>query len=252
MAQVMKLVFTSVYKQIIVNEHALKRVKQLCASRKGPIVFCPTHRSYIDFLLVSAVLYYYDMEVPHICAGDDFLNLVGVADLLRMSGAYFMRRSFRDDPLYKAIFTSYVEYLCQEKMVMEFFIEGTRSRTNKMMTPKFGILQMMNNCFYEKKVEEITFVPVTLNYTRTLEGESFPNELTGADKVKESLGRIVKAVEIFAMNFGTINMDFYEPIKISEEVAAAQKINPKLDPFKNKTDRLKINNDLGYKIVFIL
>ena len=140
MAQVMKLVFTSVYKQIIVNEHALKRVKQLCASRKGPIIFCPTHRSYIDFLLVSAVLYYYDMEVPHICAGDDFLSLFGVADLLRMSGAYFMRRSFRDDPLYKAIFTSYVEYLCQEKMVMEFFIEGTRSRTNKMMTPKFGIL----------------------------------------------------------------------------------------------------------------
>ena len=62
----------------------------------------------------------------------------------------------------------------------------------------------------------------------------------------------MKAVEIFAMNFGTINMDFYEPIKISEEVAAAQKINPKLDPFKKKADRLKINNDLGYKIVFIL
>ena len=130
----------AIAQQIIVNEHALKRVKQLCASRKGPIIFCPTHRSYIDFLLVSAVLYYYDMEVPHICAGDDFLSLFGVADLLRMSGAYFMRRSFRDDPLYKAIFTSYVEYLCQEKMVMEFFIEGTRSRTNKMMTPKFGIL----------------------------------------------------------------------------------------------------------------
>lgn len=80
------------------------------------------------------------MEVPHICAGEDFLSLVGVADMLRMSGAFFMRRSFRDDPLYKAIFTSYVEFLCKEKMIMEFFIEGTRSRTNKMMTPKFGIL----------------------------------------------------------------------------------------------------------------
>ena len=64
-------------------------------------------------------------------------------------------------------------------------------------------------------------MPVTLNYTRTLEGESFPNELTGAEKVKESLGRIVKAVEIFAMNFGTINMDFYDPITMSEELAAA-------------------------------
>ena len=105
----MKIVFTSVYKQIVINEQALKRVKLLCEQRKGPIIFCPTHRSYIDFLLLSAVLYTYDMEVPHICAGEDFLSLTGVADLLRMSGAFFMRRTFRDDPLYKAIFTSYVE-----------------------------------------------------------------------------------------------------------------------------------------------
>jgi len=98
---------------------------------------------------------------------------------------------------------------------MEFFIEGTRSRTNKMLAPKFGILQILTNCFFDKKVEDVTLVPVTINYTRTLEGESFPNELTGENKVKESLSRIVKAVQIFAMNFGTIFLDFYEPIKLT-------------------------------------
>lgn len=81
-----------------------------------------------------------------------------------------------------------------------------------MLPPKFGILQILNNTFYEKKCEDITFIPVTINYTRTLEGESFPNELTGENKVKESLSRIVKAFSILSMNFGTIFVDFFEPI----------------------------------------
>lgn len=112
MAQAMKLIFTTVYKQIVVNEEALKRVRKICAQRTGPVIFCPTHRSYVDFLLVSAVMYYYNMEVPHICAGEDLMMISGVSHLLRMSGAFFMRRTFRGDPLYKAIFTSYVELLC--------------------------------------------------------------------------------------------------------------------------------------------
>ena len=76
--------------------------------RKGPILFCPTHRSYIDFLLVSLVLYYYKMEVPFICAGEDFLAIPIVNKILRACGAFFMRRTFRGDDLYKAIFKEYV------------------------------------------------------------------------------------------------------------------------------------------------
>lgn len=86
-----------------------------------------------------------------------------------MSGAFFMRRTFRGDPLYKAIFTSYVDILCKDKVIMEFFVEGTRSRTNKMLNPKFGILQIVNNNFFDKKIEDVTLIPVTINYTRTLE-----------------------------------------------------------------------------------
>jgi len=111
MAQVMRQIFTTVYEKIVINEEALKKVKALCASRTGPVIFCPTHRSYVDFLLCSAVLYYYNMEVPHICAGEDLMMITGISHLLRASGAFFMRRTFRGDPLYKAIFISYVEQL---------------------------------------------------------------------------------------------------------------------------------------------
>lgn len=100
--------FQNLYDMIIVNEDTLSKIKAMCANRKGPIIFCPTHRSYVDFMILSVVLFFYNMEVPHICAGEDFLGIAGVVHLLRASGAFFMRRTFRGDPLYKAVFHEYV------------------------------------------------------------------------------------------------------------------------------------------------
>lgn len=142
-AQLMKKTFISIYEKIIVNEQIINKLRTLAQSRKGPIVFCPTHRSYIDFLLVSLVLYYYRMEVPHICAGEDFLNIVLVNQLLRSAGAFFMRRTFQGDDLYKAIFKEYVTILAKDNHILEFFIEGTRSRTNKILSPKYGFLNIL-------------------------------------------------------------------------------------------------------------
>ena len=108
MAKIMRYIFITIYDKIIVNEDMLKKVRTICDSRKGPVIFVPTHRSYVDFLLVSAILFYYKMEIPHICAGEDLMHITGVSHFLRMSGAFFMRRTFRGDPLYKALFTEYV------------------------------------------------------------------------------------------------------------------------------------------------
>lgn len=107
-SKIIRLIFTTIYDKIIVNEDHLENVRRLCANRKGPVIFCPTHRSYIDFLLVSSVLFFYKMEVPFICAGEDLMVIKGVSTILRMCGAFFMRRTFRGDPLYKAVFTEYV------------------------------------------------------------------------------------------------------------------------------------------------
>lgn len=109
LGKIMRLIFTTIYDKIIVNEEHLEQVRRLCAGRKGPVIFCPTHRSYVDFLLVSSVLFFYKMETPFICAGEDLMHIKGVSHILRMSGAFFMRRTFRGDPLYKAIFTEYVK-----------------------------------------------------------------------------------------------------------------------------------------------
>lgn len=96
--------FTGSYRKIIVNESQISKLRTLFQTRKGPIIFVPTHRSYVDFLILSVILFFYKLEVPLICSGEDFLGLSFVADLLRHSGAFFMRRTFRGDNLYKSIF----------------------------------------------------------------------------------------------------------------------------------------------------
>lgn len=104
----MERFFTNSYKKVIVNENQIKKLQALLTSRKGPVIFCPTHRSYVDFLVITTMLYYHAMEAPLICAGEDFLAMPFIGDLLRGSGAFFMRRTFRGDELYKSIFYEYV------------------------------------------------------------------------------------------------------------------------------------------------
>ena len=253
MAQAHVHLFKSIYEKIVVNEKQLQKIREMAATRTGPIVFCPTHRSYVDFLILSVVLLFYKIDVPHICAGEDLMHIKGVSTFLRMCGAFFMRRTFKGDPMYKAIFTEYVTQLVKDKTVMEFFVEGTRSRSNKFLSPKFGILQIMTNTYFDKQVDEISFVPVNINYTRTLEDTSFPGELTGNPKVKESLGRILGALETLRMNYGSLYLDFHDPIHISEQVkvvAAEQGLS--FNPWENKKDRMFFNNRLGYNLLFFL
>lgn len=111
----------------------------------------------------------------------------------------------------------------------------------------------MTNTYFDSHTDEITFVPVNINYTRTLEDTSFPGELTGQPKIKESLGRIIGAMETLSMSYGALYLNFHDPIHLSEQVSAVKKeVGDDFDPYKNKKDRLFFNNRLGYRLVFQL
>lgn len=195
---------------------------------------------------------YYNIEVPYVCSGDNLGRMPGVSYLLRSSGAFFMRRTFRDDPLYRAIFTEYMNQLVSDKAVLEFFPEGTRSRTNTMLPPKFGIIQILTDAFFRGNAEEVTFIPVTINYTRCLEDSSFPGELTGEKKIAESVSRIVAAANVFLMNFGSIYIDFAQPINCSEATSKMKLADPEFNPLTKREDKLKFNNEVGYRLIFAL
>jgi glycerol-3-phosphate O-acyltransferase len=135
-------VYKNLYDAVIVDELGLKRLRDMrvTAGKLTPLVLIPTHRSYIDFLMLSFLLFAYELPLPQIAAGDDFLDMAGVNWIFRHSGAFFLKRSFRNDLLYRSIFEEYVQQLLLHGHTLEFFIEGTRSRTGKNLPPKVRVV----------------------------------------------------------------------------------------------------------------
>ena len=155
------------------------------------------------------------------------MNMGPLSAFMRLLGGFFMKRSFRDDPIYKAIFTEYVTQLCTDKTNIMFYIEGTRSRSNKMLDPKFGVLKFITDSFFDKKVGEITFVPININYTRLFEDTTLTGELTGNPKTGESLGRVLSSsIETLSFNYGSLYLDFHDPINISEDLNELTEARP--------------------------
>ncbi|MGH8462301.1 MAG: 1-acyl-sn-glycerol-3-phosphate acyltransferase, partial [Stenotrophobium sp.] len=123
-----------------IDVQGLERMRELAQAHE--IIYMPSHRSHADYLLVSYSLYHAGLVPPHIAAGIN-LNMPVVGGLLRRCGAFFMRRSFSGDRIYTAVFRAYVDSLIQRGYPIEFFPEGGRSRTGRLLAPKTGLLSMV-------------------------------------------------------------------------------------------------------------
>ena len=242
----LRKVWRRVYHKVVIDPSAVKELAHYRATHKGPIVFAPTHRSYVDFLIVSYILFANQMPVPHIAAGMDFLSIKGVNHLLRMCGAFFIRRKLGDDELYSILLTEYIQRLLKDNQSIEFFVEGTRSRTGKTLTPKFGMLNMCTELYFDRSIPDLHIIPVTISYDRVLEGETFPFELLGEEKVKESLGRMLRAFKVINMNFGDICVNFGKPISLVDFEARFPSLQPRL----YSQDSQALNRYLGLEIVY--
>lgn len=126
----------------------------------------------------------------------------------------------------------YIETLLIEGNNFEFFLEGTRSRTGKILSPQFDILNIIVDAVLEEKVPEVCIVPLTINYEKVLEGDTFPEELLGEEKVEESLLRVIKAIKLLQVNYGRVYIEFCEPIMLSKYVK--DQITPTFNPIKRK------------------
>ncbi|XP_023175909.2 dihydroxyacetone phosphate acyltransferase [Drosophila hydei] len=182
-----------------------------------PVLYLPSHRSYMDFILMSYICYYYDIEIPGIAAGMDFHSMFGMGTMLRKTGAFFMRRSFSNDELYWDIFREYMYALVANYHIgVEFFIEGTRSRNFKALVPKVGLLSMALLPYFTGEVPDVMIVPVSVAYERVLEEQLFVYELLGVPKPKESTKGFFKALKIIDERFGKMFLDFGAPISVRE------------------------------------
>lgn len=193
-------------------EHA-DRVRKL-ALEGHEIVYVPCHRSHIDYLLLSYVLYHQGLVPPHIAAGIN-LNFWPVGSIFRSWGAFFIRRTFKGNRLYSTIFREYLAELFHRGYSVEFFIEGGRSRTGRLLAPKTGMMSMTLQALQSgQQTRPISIVPVYIGYEHVLEVDTYAKELRGAAKEKENAGLVLRVIKKLR-NLGKGYVNFAEPITLN-------------------------------------
>nr|BAE29873.1 unnamed protein product [Mus musculus] len=251
-AFVLSKIFKQIFSKVCVNEEGIQKLQR--AVQEHPVVLLPSHRSYIDFLMLSFILYSYDLPVPVIAAGMDFLGMRVVSELLRMSGAFFMRRTFGGNKLYWAVFSEYVKTMLRCGYApVEFFLEGTRSRAAKTLTPKFGLLNIVMEPFFKREVFDTYFVPISISYDKILEESLYAYEILGVPKPKESTTGLLKARRILSENFGSIHVYFGDPVSLRSLAAGRLNRNtynlvPRCIPQKQPEDVQAFVTEVAYKM----
>ncbi|QPR28891.1 glycerol-3-phosphate 1-O-acyltransferase PlsB [Edwardsiella hoshinae] len=195
-----------------INVHNAERVRQL-AQDGHEIVYVPCHRSHMDYLLLSYVLYHQGLVPPHIAAGIN-LNFWPAGPIFRRLGAFFIRRTFKGNKLYSTVFREYLGELFSRGYSVEYFMEGGRSRTGRLLEPKTGTLAMTLQAMLRGGKRPITLVPVYIGYEHVMEVATYAKELRGATKEKESLPQMVRGLRKLR-NLGQGYVNFGEPISLN-------------------------------------
>jgi glycerol-3-phosphate O-acyltransferase len=186
------------------------------------VVYVPCHRSHMDYLLLSYVIYYRGYAVPYVAAGVN-LNLPVIGRFLRMGGAFFLRRSFRGSGLYPIVFMKYVDVLMGRGHPIEFFIEGGRSRTGRLLPAKTGLLSMTVRSFLRTRKRPVVYVPVYFGYERVFEAKTYIGELSGRPKEKESILGLLRSLPALRQRFGRVQVSFGEPVALT---AVLERVEP--------------------------
>ncbi|MFL6578662.1 MAG: glycerol-3-phosphate 1-O-acyltransferase PlsB [Povalibacter sp.] len=194
----------------------LHNFEQLSKIAEGSeVVFVPCHRSHMDYLLLSYVIYFKGYAIPHIAAGIN-LNMPVVGRFLRKGGAFFMRRSFKGNTLYTMVFMKYLGLMMARGHSLEYFIEGGRSRTGRLLPPKTGMLSMTLRSYLRDPRRPVVFLPVYFGYERLVEGKTYVGELSGQPKEKESVIGMVRTLPALRKKFGKVHVSFGEPIQLED------------------------------------
>ena len=202
----------------------LEHIENLSGVGDGvEIIYVPCHRSHMDYLLLSYIIYRKGFAVPHVAAGAN-LNMPLIGRFLRKGGAFFLRRSFKGDALYPVVFAKYLGFMMARGHPLEYFIEGGRSRTGRLLSPRTGMLSMTVRSYLRDPKRPVMFMPVYFGYERIVEGRTYIGELSGQPKQKESVFVLFKSmVSVLRSKFGKVHVNLGQPIALDELL---QKHNP--------------------------
>lgn len=237
------LFWKKMYEGFVVSPEDFEKIRQ--AIRRGPVVFCPSHKSHVDYLVLSQLCLRYKVPLPHIAAGVN-LSFWPMGPIFRHSGAFFLRRSFKGDELYPVVFRTYLRHVMGEGFPIEFFIEGTRSRTGKLLGPRYGILSWLFQSFQEGAGEDLQFIPISIDYEKLVESKSYVRELSGAEKKKEDVAALLKARKVLRSKYGKIYVQIGGPISV-KRVLEERNID---DKDITEDDKRVMVQDMAHRILF--
>ncbi|MBI5479786.1 MAG: 1-acyl-sn-glycerol-3-phosphate acyltransferase [Deltaproteobacteria bacterium] len=242
--QLLKIVFHRIYDGIDMDLAGIAKVRE--AARRGPFILCPCHRSHVDYLVLSYVFHDYELVPPHIAAGVN-MSFFPAGQIFRRSGAFFLRRTFKGDPLYAAVFDMYMRKLLREGYNIEFFIEGTRSRTGKFLPPKTGLLRSFADAVLSGQTSGVQVVPISIGYEKVIEERSYAEELAGAKKKAENAGALLRAGRVLGARYGRLDIEIDDPFELLSAIRAAGAA-PGCDEETLKTAVRRVAHRIVYRI----
>ncbi len=210
--------WNKIFEGVDVDTAGLARVREW--ARKGPLIFIPSHKSHIDYLILNYVLYNHHVHIPRIAAGQN-LTFWPMGHIFRKCGAFFIRRSFRGARLYSEVFNRYVRALLEEGHPIEFFIEGGRSRNGKLVLPKTGFLSILMRAYEDGHCDDLIFVPTSIIYDRILEERAYLKEMGGGLKDQENVWQVIKARRFLQKRYGKVYIRFSQPFSFKEYLSTA-------------------------------
>jgi len=195
------------------DREELARVYSL--AQRQPVVFLPTHKSYLDHMVLAHALHENGLPPNHTAGGAN-LNIPPLASLFRRSGVFFIRRSFRDNPIYKHVLRAYIDYLIEKRFSLEWYIEGTRSRSGKLLPPRLGLLVYVVDAYQRGRSEDVFLLPVSIAYDQIQGLHSYAAEQRGGAKPKEDLRLFFRLLRGRGLHqqFGNVHLRFGEPLSL--------------------------------------
>ena len=233
-----------------VEVHHFERVRDLATDYE--LIYVPCHRSHVDYLLLSYVIYKRGLSIPYVAAGDN-LDVPVLGPLLRGAVAFYIRRSFRGNALYTAVLREYMHTLITRNTPIEYFIEGGRSRSGRLLPPKMGMLAMTVHSQLRQTNKPVVFIPTYIGYERIMEGGTYVGELKGKPKESESLIGLLKVGRKIERIFGNVHLSFGTPLHLSDfmtkfDVPANSLPSDRTDsPLDEKTSAMVDN--IGVKVM---
>ncbi|KAJ1326840.1 Glycerol-3-phosphate acyltransferase C-terminal region [Microdochium nivale] len=235
----------------------LRKVAEEAEKNGQSIIFLPSHRSHVDYVSMQLICYRLGLALPVVVAGDN-LNFPVVGSFLQNAGAMWIRRSFGNDTLYATLVQTYIDTLLQGGYNFECFIEGGRSRTGKLLSPKFGILNFVLDSILSGRVKDAIICPVSTQYDKVIETEGYVTELLGVPKKKENLADFLSGgSSILSLKLGRVDVRFHEPWSLRgfiDEQMTRLTPSPSSHSWEVKSPentkmRQKLLRTMGYKVL---